>query len=159
MSNIIDKKELEQRRNFKNLMKDVPKISVNDPNFFGKLRELIGVKEGETVEVRTPQFKRDPKEGSPIYYPKSKEAFDTLKILPFSTLEKFCIRKFGEIEFGELKGKILYLYPGEWYEFIPEGYEVINIMGHRDLFKKNKMDRDIRYGCLSYGFIKEGKNE
>lgn len=45
-----------------------------------------------------------------------------------------------------------WLYPGEWYDYIPEGYEVVTITGKKEPFRKGKTDDDIRFGCLPYGF-------
>lgn len=46
------------------------------------------------------------------------------------------------------------LIPGEWYNSIPEGFELIDICGHKELFKKGETDNDIRFGCLAYGIIR-----
>lgn len=52
-------------------------------------------------------------------------------------------------------GEYHYLFPGEWYDYIPEGFEVINISGETERFKRGETDDDKRYGCLAYGFIRK----
>ena len=56
---------------------------------------------------------------------------------------------------GNTERVIHWLYPGEWYDHIPEGYEVIGLSGENYKFAKDESDDDIRYGCLPYGFIGE----
>ncbi len=77
--------------------------------------------------------------------PKTKEEFENLKTLSHKEL----------IE----KGLILwieghYLFPGEWYNYIPDGVEIISIFETKAYFNKNTSDSDIRCGALAYGFKK-----
>lgn len=51
-------------------------------------------------------------------------------------------------------GDIHYLFPGEWYNLIPEGFECVDIFGEKELFSLGKSDDDIRFGCLGYGFVR-----
>jgi hypothetical protein len=48
---------------------------------------------------------------------------------------------------------IHFLYPKEWYDLIPENYEIVCISGEVEHFKKGVTDDDIRFGCIAYGFI------
>ena len=50
-----------------------------------------------------------------------------------------------------------YLYPMEWYDIIPVGYPIENILNEKSKFKKGETDDDIRFGCLCFGFIREKK--
>lgn len=43
------------------------------------------------------------------------------------------------------------LFPGEWYELIPDGFIVTGLNGEQYPFEKGKSDDDIRFGCLPYG--------
>lgn len=43
------------------------------------------------------------------------------------------------------------LFPGEWFDIIPEGFEVTDINGLTYRHNKETADDDIRYGCLAYG--------
>lgn len=52
------------------------------------------------------------------------------------------------------------LFPGEWYNVIPEDFIVTDIFGEENPFKKNVSDDDIRFGCLAYGFRRKiNKND
>ncbi len=44
------------------------------------------------------------------------------------------------------------LFPGEWYNVIPEGFIVTGLFGEQYPHKKDKAANDIRFGCLAYGF-------
>jgi hypothetical protein len=43
------------------------------------------------------------------------------------------------------------LFPGEWFNIIPEGFLVTDLFGEQYAFIKEKSDDDIRFGCLAYG--------
>lgn len=43
------------------------------------------------------------------------------------------------------------LFPGEWYDVIPDGFMVTGLYGESYPFKKGDSDDDIRFGCLPYG--------
>lgn len=43
------------------------------------------------------------------------------------------------------------LFPGEWYDIIPDGFIVTGLYGESYAFEKGKSDDDIRFGCLPYG--------
>lgn len=47
----------------------------------------------------------------------------------------------------------LMLFPGPWYSSIPEGYEVVDIFGKKELFKRDKLDNDTRFGFLAFGIM------
>ena len=49
------------------------------------------------------------------------------------------------------KDKMVILFPGEWYNIIPEGFEVTGLYGETYKFEKESSDDDIRFGCLPYG--------
>jgi hypothetical protein len=46
------------------------------------------------------------------------------------------------------------LFPGEWYNIIPDGFMVIGLSGEKYPFKRGKSDDDIRFGCLPYGILR-----
>jgi len=50
-------------------------------------------------------------------------------------------------------GKILMLFPGEWYCHIPPGFGIVDISGNREQFQPGVTDDDIRIGCLAYGLL------
>ena len=45
----------------------------------------------------------------------------------------------------------IYLIPGEWYNSIPEGFQITTISGRIETFQKGITDNDTRFGCLAYG--------
>jgi hypothetical protein len=47
-----------------------------------------------------------------------------------------------------------WLFPKEWYAFIPDGLPVLDINGETESFKSGVTDDDYRFGCLSFGFYK-----
>jgi hypothetical protein len=121
-------------------------LAFGDENPLAKqIREALGVGDYEKVRVVTPQFERT--DGKTIkYFPKTEAEFDALKKAPKDIL----------IDIGlKLWDKGHWLYPGEWYDFIPEGYPITDINGVTEPFRKGKTDNDIRFGCLAYGFKRD----
>ena len=47
-------------------------------------------------------------------------------------------------------GKVLMLFPFDWYKFIPKGYEVVHIDDDVTKFPK-KCSKDHRFGALAFG--------
>ena len=114
-----------------------------------KIRECLGVGDYETVKVTLPQFDRV--DGRKVYYfPKTIEEFDNLKKAPPKTLKDIGLGRWDEET---------WLYPSEWYDYIPDGYEVVDINGEKEKFKPGVTDDDRRCGCLSYGFIRTKNND
>ncbi len=114
-----------------------------------QIREFIGAGDYEEVRARLPQFKC-PSGRNIYYFPKTIEEYNSLKKAPRDILLDIGLRIWNEKD-----KKVHYLYPGEWYEYIPEGIEVSGIFGETEKFKKGITDDDIRFGCLPYGFIRE----
>ena len=109
-----------------------------------KIRDMLGVGDYEDVGVVLPQFERT--DGKTItYVPTTVAEYDALKKAPEDILK--------DIGLVNWDGKI-WLYPAEWYDYIPEGYEVTNIRGETENFQKGVTDDDIRFGCLAYGLMK-----
>ena len=124
-------------------------LNMDDPDFIEQLEKALGCNLND-CEITTPQFLREDGilPGKP---PKDKKFFDSLKNVPEKTLIQLGLRQWK-------RGH--WLYPGEWYDSIPEGYPVVDIFGETELFEHGKTDDDIRCGCLAFGFIKnDGNNE
>ncbi len=43
------------------------------------------------------------------------------------------------------------LFPVEWYDCIPEGFNMTDISGKEVIFQKGITSEDCRFGCLAYG--------
>jgi len=109
-----------------------------------KIREAIGAGPFEQVQIVTPQFTRT--NGRQVtVFPTGPAFLDALKTAPTEILADCCMVPWDE------ESKV-WLFPGEWYPHIPEGYMVTDINGNDEPFEKGKTDDDIRFGCLSFGF-------
>ena len=106
-----------------------------------KIRDMLGVGDYEEVGAVLPQFDRT--DGKTItYVPTTVAEYDALKKAPDDILKEI-----GLVNWDEK----IWLYPAKWYDYIPEGYEVVDICGETEKFQNGVMDDDMRYGCLAYG--------
>ena len=122
-------------------------LDASSDTFVEDLRKAIGLEPGEQLEIVTPQFTRT--DGLKIgYFPRTEREYDAIKAMSAENLKSI-----GCQIWDKENGKTHWLYPGEWYDHIPEGYEVTDIMGNTEAFAPGVTDDDIRYGCLAYGFI------
>lgn len=121
-------------------------LDSSDPDFAEQLREAIGAKPGETIEIMTPQFTRT----DGIVPPIPQINFADLHKMPAETLKQIGLGAWDE---PNEKGGVLWLLPGEWYNHIPEGFLLTCIDGTTSPFKRGETDDDTRYGCLAYGVI------
>lgn len=123
-------------------------LSMDDPDFGKKLMEAIGAKPGEKVEFMTPQFKRT----DGLQVPLPLFDFNKLHTLSEATLKAIGCGKWDD---PDKDGNVLWLYPCEWYDHIPEGHEMTCISGEKERFKKGETDDDMRHGMLAYGFMRK----
>lgn len=107
-----------------------------------EVREAIDVGPTEDVDVVTPQFEREPGSPEPQSPPSTPKEWEALKTLPKNSLKELGLRDFD--------GRLM-LFPGEWYNYIPDGFEVEVVSGKTRNFKRGTDDDDIRFGCLAYG--------
>lgn len=68
-------------------------------------------------------------------------------------LRRVDLEKLGMRAFEKRGGKTLMLFPVEWFEFIPTGYHVVNILGAKTAFNANTHSRDGRHGYLAFGLL------
>ena len=100
--------------------------------------------ENGVVHITGPQFDRDDGRKPIQLYPNEQASFfDALKEMPHETLVQIGLQLW---QVGH------YLYPAEWYDFIPDGYVVTGIFGEDEPFKHGVTDNDRRFGALSFGF-------
>lgn len=114
-----------------------------------KIRELIGVGDFEEVDLLLPQFDRT--DGKVVsIMPESAEWLDTLKTAPLAILRDIGLQQWDDE---------VWLFPAEWYDYIPEGYEVVDINHKTKQFHQGETDDDQRFGCLAFGLSPTPKPE
>jgi hypothetical protein len=92
----------------------------------------------ESIEVVTPQFERV--DGNEV--PAAPEDFEALRTLSPDRLTDLGLQSWDGT---------LYLFPAEWYEHIPTGFEVTTINGETEQFDPDTSSADRRFGALAYG--------
>lgn len=106
--------------------------------------------------IVTPVFNRPHGEPGPSH-PPDINTFDDLRTMSANALIEMGLRQWNKPGDPEDEGKFdnmtLWLFPAEWYTSIPDGYEIVDIFGHREPFEQGVTDDDMRYGCLAYGIL------
>lgn len=106
----------------------------------------------DTVNMRPPQLTRT--DGVEVMYtPKTPEEYAALE-----TMESEELKKVGCQIWSDFKGKTHWLYPAEWYGYIPAGTEVVDILGNTISFMPGETSGAPRFGALAYGFVQEREN-
>ena len=122
-------------------------LDVSDENFIEDLMKALGIEPGGTLNISTPQFTRT--DGHSITYtPTTQDEYAALR-----NLEPENLKKIGCQIWDKEYGKTIWLYPGEWYNHIPAGTEIVDIFGDTERFIPGETDDDIRFGALSFGFV------
>lgn len=117
------------------------------------IRDAIGAGPDEKVEGTIPQFTREPGQPKPSSPPGD---FESLRQLDSVALREMGCRPWDE---PDVAGRVLMLFPGEWYDAIPDGMSVVDINGQVEDFVAGETDDDIRCGCLAFGFEVYAKKE
>jgi hypothetical protein len=125
-------------------------LDQSDPDFVEKFRAAVGLKPGETLEIHTPQFERT--DGLQVALPQVD--FAKMHLVSAETLKRIGCCMWDE---PDKDGNVLWLYPAEWYDHIPEGTPLVCIDGETSLFKRGETDDDMRFGCLAYGFLRKAE--
>lgn len=119
-------------------------LQANDPDFIEKLKVALGVSNGDEIMLVSPQFDRN--DGIiPVY---SLDVWNKIKSMSAATLKKIGCRPWDE---HNEDSKQLWLLPAEWYDKIPEGFNLTDINGEVFAFKHGETDDDRRLGVLAYG--------
>lgn len=109
------------------------------------IREAIGAGPDEEIDVTTPQFDR----ASDMSRPKSPPSdWKSLRLRKSSELRAMGCGAWANRRSDKTS---LMLFPAEWYEAIPSGFEVETISGRTEFFVPGETDNDRRFGCLAYG--------
>lgn len=103
------------------------------------------------IEIVTPRFERPKGEPGPTWTPRTREDWDSLHGRTALDLQEIGLRRWGDVPEGS--GRVLWLFPGEWYAHIPTGLAVVDIFGAAESFVAGVTDDDIRGGCLSFGIL------
>jgi len=84
----------------------------------------------------------------------NKKSFDTFyeELKKYIDFTKLTVEEAKELRFCKWDTESdLYLFPLYLVPIIPEGLEVTFISGNKVKYERNKMDNDIRFGCVAYG--------
>jgi hypothetical protein len=87
----------------------------------------------------------DPHPSAP---PATLKQWKELGLMSMTALREMGLRAFDE---PDVNGMVLMLFPGEWFDSIPEGFIVENILDEAHTFRRATFPRDLCVGCLSYG--------
>lgn len=73
--------------------------------------------------------------------------------------ESYCMKVGAKYPPKQLleEDEVVLLFPGEWFNAIPEGFITTGLYGEEEPWEKAKSDDDIRFGCLAYGIRKPMK--
>ena len=125
----------------------------SESDWAAELREAIGAGPDEPVSIVTPQFEREP--GQPPATPPAD--WEALRTLDVQALKELGMRPWGCPEDAagneHPEAGCLWLFPGEWYPAIPNGFEIVDINFNAEVFVRGRTDDDIRFGCLSFGVL------
>lgn len=121
-----------------------------------KIIEATGAQPGDTIQIVTPQFTRRAADGKVPTYPGdaalaalaggSDAERRAMGLLPWN--------KAGDPEDGDrFGGGVLWLLPGDWYDYLPAGFDLVCISGGSEKFVRGETDDDIRFGCLAFGIV------
>lgn len=119
-------------------------LDMSDPDFEQQLKDAIGLLPRERGQVITPQFERT--DGRQAFIPV--DTWPMLTRLSADTLKSLGCGTWDE---PDENGKVLMLFPYQWYPHIPAGFEIEDINGETERFEPGKTDDDRRFGCLAYG--------
>lgn len=127
-------------------------LKSSDENSLAKaIRDVLGVGPYEKVIGVLPQFERQ--DGKTVdTFPLNSKFLDGLKRAPQWVLRELGLQPWDE-DF------LLWLFPSEWYEHIPEGYTIHTIMDETEKFKRDEASDDRRRGALAYGIHWDGHSK
>ncbi len=110
-----------------------------------RIRAAIGAGPFEPVSVYAPphRSRMDGKEAAPA--PISRPEFEALRSLPREKLIELGLRPWDDDG--------LLLFPVEWYNAIPDGFEIACTDGTQEPFVHGTTDDDCRFGVLAFGII------
>lgn len=120
-------------------------VPSDESDLAAAIRRAVGAGPYEDVTVYAPPH-RSRGDGKVVTYRPTRAEFDLLRTLPREKLVALGLRSWDEVS-G------LLLFPVEWYDLIPDGFELVCIDGEREVFESGKTDNDCRFGVLAYGIV------
>ena len=99
----------------------------------------------------TPQFDRPA--GAPGPAPFPVQGFGGLTASSHGAMHALGCAQWDNEANPVVPGHLLYLFPADWYEQIPDGFEIVTFTGKRETFLRGKTSPDRRYGVLAYGVL------
>ena len=121
-------------------------LRLDDPNFIEKFMNILG--NPTSINLTGSQHERT--DGTtPEKCPETLEQFSQLMALSQEELLKRGCRIWNTFD-----NKEHWLYPGEWYDNLPEDLPIVTILNKFELFEKGITPSDTRYGMLAYGFVR-----
>lgn len=103
---------------------------------------------GKEIQIIMPQFDRTDGIKPDSFF----NDWDNLVNIPVEKLTSMGLMSWGKNDEGT---KELFLFPKEWYNFIPDGFPIIDIFWRNKNFEMGKTDDDTRFGMLAYGFARD----
>ncbi len=131
------------KRNMTEADTEIPILSMDDPDFAEKFKAAIGLQPGEAAQFLTPQFERTDRL-TPVANPHS--LFSLLHAMPEKTLRAVGMQNWDDR---------LWLFPYQWFNAIPKGFQVECISGQKSKWDAETHDDDMRFGALAYGIVPE----
>lgn len=129
------------------LPEGTPILDMDGPTFAEDLANAIGLQPGEKLEITTPQFHRT--DSVQVSEPElTADEWCNLGKLPLARVRQMGCQMWDE----DAKG-IHWLFPAQWYPYIPNGTKIVYISGDDGHFVRGETDDDMRFGALAYGFI------
>lgn len=104
--------------------------------------------------ARIQTFKESKPKGKEYPAPANSVQWEALRTMNEAALRRRGLGAWSNEEGDPAKG--LMLFPGAWYDAIPEGFAVVDIFGEAETFKRGQSDNDTRFGFLPYGIIAKG---
>jgi len=110
-----------------------------------QIRNAVGASDNETVEIDSRPQNRDPRLPKVASPPSTLDEWATLRLKTVVELKALGLGLWDESR--------LMLFPFEWYDAIPTGFEVVTINGRSVTFEPGVTSNDRGFGCLAYGII------
>lgn len=122
-------------------------VDLRDPDILRKLLVVLNECQNKDVKIIVKEtFRFD---GSNVANPKEID-WEALRSYPPVVLESLGLSEW-ECPHG---GNSVWLFPVEWYDYIPEGYVVFTIRFVKRSFSKSQLEKDHKLGVLWFGIIR-----